>query len=101
MAGRTDATSVLLNRISPWRTRPRRSRSPVTPAKIDHPRSAAGIDSVPDRNLFISAIAIMDHDALKLDRSAFDANLDRAKPTVVSAYFDPIVIGVSVYVGFA
>jgi hypothetical protein len=43
----------------------------------------------------------MDHDALKLDRSAFDANLERAKPTVVSAYSDPIVIGASIYIGFA
>ena len=43
----------------------------------------------------------MDHDALKLDRSAFNANLERAKPAVVSAYSDPIVIGASVYIGFA
>lgn len=43
----------------------------------------------------------MDYDALKLDRSAFDANLERAKPAVVSAYFDSIVIGASIHIGFA
>jgi len=74
---------------------------PVTAAKVNHSRSAAGIDSVPDRDLFIGAIAVVDHNAIKLDRGAFDSNLDRAEPPVVSAYFDLVVIGVSIHVGLA
>jgi hypothetical protein len=73
----------------------------VTPAKIYHPRFAAGLDSVPDRNLFIGAVAVMNHNALKLDRSAFDMDLDRTELAIVPAYFDPIVISVSVHIGFA
>jgi len=61
----------------------------------------SSIDSIPDRNLLIGAIAEMNNNALKLDRSAFNANLDRAKPPIVSAYFDPIVVGASVHIGFA
>src|SRR5215813_9154369 len=74
---------------------------PVTPAKIDQPCFASGIDSVPDRNLFIGAIAVMDHNALKLDRSPLDLKLDRAELPVISAYFDFVVVGVSVHIGFA
>src|SRR5262245_2189208 len=74
---------------------------PLTPAKVNHPRSATSIDSVPDRNLFIGAIAVMNHNVLKLDRSAFDANLYRAEPTVVPAYFYLIMIGVPVHIGVA
>src|SRR5262245_51397352 len=55
---------------------------PVTSAKIDHPCFAAGLDPASDRNLFIRAIAVMDHNAIELDRSAFDANLERAEPPV-------------------
>src|SRR2546427_4310238 len=36
---------------------------PVAPAKVDRPCSAAGIDPVPDCDLFIGAVAVMDHNA--------------------------------------
>jgi hypothetical protein len=43
----------------------------------------------------------MNHNTMELDWSAFDADLDRAEPPVVPAYFDLIVISISIHIGLA
>lgn len=72
-----------------------------TPAEIDWACLPAGSDSIPDLELFIFAVSVMNYDALEFDWRAFDMDLQRAEPTVAPPDFNPVMIVVSIDVGFA
>ena len=53
---------------------------------------------MPNIELFVGAIAVVDHHALELNRRALDADLKRSEPPVVATYLDPVVINVPIHV---
>src|SRR5262245_2328612 len=65
---------------------------PLAAAQVNGARLAAGGNPVPDFDLFIRAVRVMNHYSVKLDRAARDAKLNALKSALVSAYADSVAI---------
>jgi hypothetical protein len=73
--------------------------SPIISAEIDGACTTTGADPAPDRHLIIGAVGVMDDNPIEFDRSAFDAELERAEPSVGTADLDPVVIVIPIDIG--
>jgi hypothetical protein len=73
----------------------------VVAAQINGARLAAGGDSLPDIDLFIAAVGVMNDHAVKLNRRAFDSDLNSLEPAAPAAYLDSVTIHSSVHAGLS
>jgi hypothetical protein len=73
--------------------------SPITSAEVNWACTTAGGDPASDRHLIIGAAGVMNDNPIEFDRSAFDAELKRAEPSIGTANLDPVVIAISIDIG--